>query len=116
MYTDVHTEAMRLVRISDEIKVSVARVPKGIEETTKNAFGTVSIGSGICIRCGEKVKLNPMAPYCLKCFKSWKKYENEEYQEKYCHICGKPNQSSLIKPNCYECYTSNKNKLEFPLI
>ena len=116
LYTDVYSEAMRLVRISDEIKVSVAKVPKGGEKTTKSVSGPVSIGSGFCIRCREKIKLNPMAPYCLKCFNSWKKYENEEHKEKYCHICGKTNQSSLIKPSCYECYTINKNKLEFPLI
>jgi len=115
LYADVCTEAMRLVRISDEIKVSVAKVPKGNEESIKKTIKPVSGVSGFCIRCGEKIKLNPMSPYCLKCFKSWKKYENEEHQEKYCHICRKPNQSSLIKPSCYECYTINKNKLEFPL-
>jgi len=115
LYTDVYTEAMRLVRISDEIKVSVAKVPKGNEQSTKKTIKPVSSVSGFCIRCGEKMKLNPRAPYCSKCFNSWKKYKNEEYEEKYCHICGKPNKSSLIKPRCYECYTANKNLLEFPL-
>ena len=115
LYTDVYTEAMRLVRISDEIKVSVAKVPKGNEESTKKTIKPVSGVSGFCIRCGEKLKLNPMAPYCSKCYNSWKKYENEEFEEKYCHICGKPNKSSLIKPSCYNCYTANKNLLEFPL-
>ena len=115
LYADVYTEAMRLVRISDEIKISVAKVPKDSKKTTKHASSAVSIVSGSCIRCGEKIKLNPMSPYCLKCYKSWQKYENEEHQEKYCHICGKPNESSLIKPSCYACYNINKNKLEFPL-
>jgi hypothetical protein len=32
-----------------------------------------------------------------------------------CHICGKENKSSLLKPTCYDCYKANKNKLEFPL-
>ena len=116
LYTDVYTEAMRLVLISDEIKVSVAKVPKGNGKTPKKTIKLVSSVSGFCIRCGEKIKLNPMAPYCLNCFNSWKKYENEEYEEKYCHICRKPNNSSLIKPSCYECYTVNKNLLEFPLV
>ena len=115
LYADVYTEAMRLVMISDEIKVSVARVPKGNEKSTEKTTKLVSSVSGFCIRCGEILKLNPMVPYCPKCFKSWKKYKNEEHEEKYCHICGKPNKSSLIKPSCYECYTINKNKLEFPL-
>ena len=116
LYIDIYTEAMRLVRISEEIKVSVAKVPKTDDRNDKKATKPASNISGFCIRCGEKIKLNPMAPYCLKCFNSWKRFENEEFEEKYCHICGKPNKPSLIKPSCYECYTSNKNKLEFPLI
>ncbi len=115
LYTDVYTEAMRLVRISDEIKVSVAKVPKDNQESTKKTIKPVSSVSGFCIRCGEKMKLNPMAPYCSKCYNSWKKYKNEEHEEKYCHICRKPNKSSLLKPSCYKCYTANKNLLEFPL-
>jgi phosphatidylserine/phosphatidylglycerophosphate/cardiolipin synthase-like enzyme len=115
LYSAVYTEAMRLVRISEEIKVSVATVPKVNEKTVKNLPIPVSNDSGFCIRCGEKIKLNPMVPYCRKCFNSWKKYENEEHKENTCHICGKQNKSSLIKPTCYDCYTANKNKLEFPL-
>ena len=116
LYADVYTEAMRLVRISDEIKVSVAKIPKSDDKATKNAAKSVSNVSGVCIRCRKEIKLNPMAPYCLNCFNSWRKYENEELEEKYCHICGKPNKSSLIKPSCYECYKLNKNVLEFPLV
>jgi len=107
---------MRLVRNSDEIKVSVAKIPKDNGKPKEKAIKSKPSTSGFCIRCGEKIKLNPMAPYCLKCFNSWKKFENEEYEEKFCHICGKPNNSSLIKPSCYGCYTANKNVLEFPLV
>ena len=115
LYNDVLTDANRLIRISQEIKVTVATVPKSNDEPTEKTTKPVSNVSGFCIRCGEKLKLNPMVPYCPKCFKSWKKYKNEEHEEKYCHICGKPNKSSLIKPSCYECYTISKNVLEFPL-
>ena len=115
LYADVSAEVMRLVRISDEIKISVAKVPKVDEKITKDTAKSISIGKGFCIRCKEEIKLNPMSPYCRNCFASWKKFGNEEHQEKFCHICGKPNPSSLIKPSCYECYNINKNKLEFPL-
>tara|TARA_B100000315_G_scaffold252252_1_gene288668 strand:- start:185 stop:610 length:426 start_codon:yes stop_codon:yes gene_type:complete len=115
LYTDVYNEVMRLVRISDEIKVSVAKVPKSNDEFAKKTVKPPLGVSGLCIRCGDKLKLNPMAPYCSKCYSSWKKCGNEGFEEKYCHICGKPNKSSLIKPSCYNCYTSNKNLLEFPL-
>ncbi len=117
LYADIHTEAMRLVRQSDEIKISVTQVPKteppSKPQPIKTQFSTASSGS--CIRCGTEIKLNPMVPYCSECFKSWKKFSNEEYEEKHCHICGKENKSTLVKPTCYDCYKLNKNKLEFPL-
>jgi PLD-like domain len=118
LYTDIHAEAMRLVRQSDEIKISVTQVPK-TEQTTKAQPAKPQqiqpSDSGYCIRCGTDIKLNPMVPYCANCYKSWKKFANEEYEEKICHICGKENKSTLLKPTCYDCYKANKNKLEFPL-
>jgi len=115
LYNDILTDANRLIRISQEIKVTVATVPKGNDELTKKTIKPVSGALGYCIRCKEQLKLNPMVPYCSKCYSSWKKFKNEAFEEKYCHICGKSNKSSLVKPTCYNCYTANKNLLEFPL-
>jgi len=111
LYSSIYDEAMRLVRISDEIKITVAQVPKNPDKAPKPA----STIYGYCIRCKTGVKLNPMVPYCRKCHASWKKSGNDSYEEKYCHICGKPNNSSLVKPSCYNCYKANKDLLEFPL-
>jgi hypothetical protein len=111
LYASIYDEAMRLVRISDEIKVTVAQVPKNPDKALKPAL-TVP---GHCIRCKTEIKLNPMVPYCGKCYASWKKINNDSYEEKYCHICGKPNSSSKLKPGCYHCYNANKDVLEFPL-
>ena len=118
LYTAIYAESMRLVRISDEIKVSVTQVPKTEQlakpQATKPSL-TQSNASGFCIRCGAEIKLNPMTPYCGNCYKSWKILSNKEHEEKYCHICGKEHDTMLVKPTCYSCYKSNKNKLEFPL-
>ncbi len=111
LYESIHEEAMRLVRISDEIKVTVAKVPKDPPKRLKTSLNA----SGFCIRCLAEIKLNPMAPYCRTCYASWKKFENDEYEEKHCHICGKRNKSSLIKPSCYACYKAKRDMLEFPL-
>ena len=111
LYSEIYNEAMRLVRFSEEIKISVTQVPK-TEIASKQP--TKSENSGFCIRCGTEIKLNPKIPYCANCYKTWKKFENEEHEEKHCHICGKDNKSTLIKPTCYDCYKSNKGKLEFP--
>ncbi len=93
LYSSIYEEAMRLVRISDEIKISVAKVPKTDDIVAK----TPSNADGFCIRCRTGVRLNPMAPYCIKCYSSWKKSEDDEHEEKYCHICGKPHKSTLNK-------------------
>jgi hypothetical protein len=111
LYGDIYNEVMRLIRQSDEIKISVTQVPK--TEQPK-PVPSKSDNSGYCIRCGTEIKLNPMVPYCAACYKAWKKFSNEEYEEKRCHVCGKENKSTLIKPTCYDCYKANKNKLEFP--
>lgn len=68
---------------------------------------------GVCIRCQKETKLNPQAPYCYTCFKSWSKYQNKEYEEKFCHICGEENNSSLLKPVCINCYIKYKDELAF---
>jgi len=102
LYNDIYEEAKRLIRISDEIKITIEKViPK--EELNKK-------GEGFCIRCGNKIKINPKSPYCLNDFKTWKRIKNEAYVEKtgLCHICGKPNASSMEKPVCIDCYNKNK--------
>ena len=60
--------------------------------------------SGFCIRCGKKIDINSDIYYCEPCFVRWRQYNNPKYQEKYCHICGKPVQSSAYRPTCKDCY------------
>ena len=118
LYSAIYNEAMRLVRISDEIRISVTQVPKTEQPIKSYPIKPQlpqSVDSGVCIRCGAEIKLNPMVPYCPTCYKAWKKFSNDEYEEeKHCHICGKEHKSTLIKPACLDCYKTNKSKLEFP--
>jgi phosphatidylserine/phosphatidylglycerophosphate/cardiolipin synthase-like enzyme len=102
LYNDIYEEAKRLIRISDEIKVTIEKIiPK--EELAKN-------GEGHCIRCGNNIKIDPEHPYCLTDYQKWKKFGDPTYAEKngYCHMCGKSNVSSLEKPVCMSCYKKNK--------
>jgi len=80
--------------------------PKKFKETREQ---------GHCIRCDSSIALNPLVPYCKDCYNVWKKQNNKEYQEQFCHICGKDEKTSMAKPSCYNCFKTNKNKLEFPL-
>ena len=97
-----------------EFKTSSRENKMEEKASKKKSTGKPDGRMGYCIRCGTELKLNPMVPYCKKCFSSWKKYENPEYKEKHCHICGKDNASTIEKPTCYSCYKSNKTKLDFP--
>ena len=69
--------------------------------------------NGFCIRCKQSIKLNLQTPYCYSCFKVWKRYENKDYPEKCCHICGQDSQSTMLKPVCYDCYKKHRDKLQF---
>ena len=113
LYDEIYQEVSRLIRTSgDEITVTVSKAPSTRVQRPKST----QTHNGYCIRCHTEIKLNPMVPYCRKCFTSWNAYKNDEFEEKVCHICGKQNKSTKIKPTCYDCYKKHKDKLEFPLL
>ena len=48
-----------------------------------------------------------------RCYASWKRYENDSYEEKHCHTCGSKHAATLIKPLCGACYTKFKDLFKF---
>ena len=105
LYEKIYEEAMDIFRISDELKISIEKIdPKKEANISKSNNKYNKLESGFCIRCKEQIKVDSTHPYCKKCYTSWNKYKNEEYKEKYCHICGNSTTSSKIKPICYKCY------------
>ena len=63
-----------------------------------------SIRKGICIRCKRGLDFDPERPLCDKCYQIWARYSDEEYEEEYCHRCGKEAETSYVKPLCWPCY------------
>lgn len=55
---------------------------------------------GYCIRTGVKIPFNPERPYSLVAFRSWNKYSNWSFPEKYCHKTGKNSngETSMSRP------------------
>jgi len=92
--------------IDEVIKPGLKLISKSAKKPTfsKSNKSTTQKDQGFCIRCKRSIPFNPEKPYCLTHYKSWSKYENPEYEEEYCHKCGKPNNSSMLKPVCYNCY------------
>ncbi len=110
LFDAIYNEARRLIRISVEVRLSVEKIvePDNKAKGKKPEKISTDKEKGFCIRCKKEIKLNPLAPYCGVCFKSWKKYENPVYEEKYCHFCGKDNISTMNKPVCYACFKRYK--------
>ena len=64
----------------------------------------VATSGGRCIRCEEPIPFDQDRPLCDDCFKSWKRYENWDYEEEFCHRCGADWDTSYAKPLCRPCY------------
>jgi hypothetical protein len=61
-------------------------------------------GSGVCIRCKMSIPLNPWRPMCGPCYDVWSAYQNPDYSEQWCHLCGRPEETSINRPLCRTCY------------
>ena len=69
--------------------------------------------TGFCIRCQTEIPANPVKPYCDRHFRIWKQFENDDYPENYCHICGIETATSRRKPLCWDCYQRYKDVFTF---
>lgn len=67
---------------------------------------------GYCIRCEERIDLNPTRPYCGDCFSIWAQYENPDYEENVCHMCGEYADTSMNKPLDFDCYKMVQKELK----
>jgi hypothetical protein len=63
-------------------------------------------GHGACIRCQASIPRNPWRPLCGACYEVWSTYQNADYQEQWCHFCGRPTETSVNRPLCWSCYRS----------
>ena len=121
LYEDIKDESMRLVRASEIIRVTVDKIeatetagkPTTTRARREPQQATVKPNNGFCIRCKTDLPAKPTQPYCSRCYASWKRYSNAEYEEKHCHTCGKEHTASMSKPVCIVCFRKYKNVLEF---
>ncbi|HTO36658.1 MAG TPA: phospholipase D family protein, partial [Flavobacterium sp.] len=106
LYKDIYDEAQRLIRVSDEIIVSVekASTKEKQSEKTETKIKTEkkldSRQTGFCIRTGVSIPFNVEKPLSYEAFKSWSKYSDPEYSEKFCHFSGEPSngETSVSRP------------------
>ena len=60
--------------------------------------------TGHCIRCGVGIPRNPEKPLCVNHYKIWNRYQEPDYEENYCHLCGEEHDTSMDKPLCRRCW------------
>lgn len=60
---------------------------------------------GYCIRCRKPIPYDCSHPFCWECYQEWKFFGNEEYQERFCHKCGRETYGITFRkpaePRCY---------------
>ena len=113
LYDNVYLESQRILRASDEIRVTISKVVS-TEDSIESPGPTLALpGAGFCIRDQTKIDLDPTKPYCLPCYRKWNRYKNAEYKEQYCHICGDEHTTALKSPACRRCYRRYKDVLQF---
>jgi phosphatidylserine/phosphatidylglycerophosphate/cardiolipin synthase-like enzyme len=94
LYKDIYDEVQRLIRISDEIIVSVEKAPKKEKQQGKieaKGFTEKMVDlkhNGFCIRTGVPIPFNVEKPMSYDAFKSWSKCSDPDYTEKFCHFSG----------------------------
>jgi hypothetical protein len=106
LYKDIYTEAQRLIRISDEIIVTVEKAKANVAQQEKiDANIQIEkkpeiIVAGYCIRTGVPIPFNLEKPMCYEAYKSWSKYSDPDYAERFCHFSGEPSngETSVSKP------------------
>lgn len=56
--------------------------------------------TGYCIRTGAEIPFNVEKPMGYEAFKSWSKYSNPDYKEKFCHFSGEGSngETTVSKP------------------
>ncbi len=69
----------------------------------------LAANDGYCIHCTAAIDFNPNKPYCDKCFNTWNRYGNADYEENTCHGCGQDHEYiSMNIPQCSKCYKAWK--------
>ena len=106
LYKAIYEQAKRW--IGDDTRESPK--PSRGRKTRKKPRRTVKVPeAGFCIRCGDAIPADAVLPYCDRDFRSWNRYKNAEYEEEFCHTCGKEHETTMLQPVCPACYRKHKD-------
>lgn len=85
------------------------------EEYPKTALKTARawLTRGRCIRCQKIIPYDANTPLCEADYEVWNQFKNRDYQEQFCHKCGKPSPTTYARPLCYPCYSTPRARSAF---
>jgi len=127
LYNATLEEVQRLLTISEEIRVSVKKVTadtppkteKKVIEAKPSIIKSNDKQLGFCIRTGVPIPFNVEKPLSYEAFKSWSKYSDPDYAEKFCHFSGEPSNGEtsvsrpILKKNWKKAKELFKDDLQF---
>lgn len=87
----------------EKISVANSQNPQ-IKDLDTSTFNK-DLGKGYCIRTGIEITFDLHKPFSVEAYKSWSKYKNKEYPEKFCHFSGEPSDGET----CFSRPILNKN-------
>lgn len=91
--------------------ISVPVLFDDLQKKLRQTVKKLAPEGGVCIRCGEKIPADYDKPYCKSCYHSWLRFENYEYKEKRCHLCGNDAKTTIEYPLCFPCFNKIAAKL-----
>ena len=103
LLTDELSKAMRVTKAKPNKPAEVESVRRRTD--SKN---------GYCIRTGEQIPFDLTKPYTDKAFKSWSRYKNEDFTEKFCHFSGESSEgkTTMAKPILGKHWKSAKKEFK----
>lgn len=115
VYEDALREATSIIAASSEKsgrtkagEILISLLDSFVSDNKSKSKRLSDDKKGYCIRCKIPIPYEPSRPYCKSCFSSWLEWENPSYIEKYCHIRGKRDRSSMLYPLCHSCFQKSQ--------
>lgn len=96
----INTTSQRFAYKTQSNPPSTSTATNKKENGTQKISEKSLIGKGYCIRTGIEIPFNLEKPMCYDAYKSWSKYGDPDYREKYCHFSGESSEgeTSVAKP------------------
>ncbi|WP_395074801.1 phospholipase D family protein [Flavobacterium sp.] len=88
-YNSQRNAISRLNDFEDFILMGTSPKDKIRHERLEKHYEIKQDQQGYCIRTGERIPFNVNMPYSSNAYRIWKSFNNEFYEEAYCHKTGK---------------------------